>query len=215
MSFPEDQRSVSQDPDSQEGDDAQRQGNRTMEDKEEKTDITSLSKDLASEREKNRELFEKYIRLQAEFENFKKRMEREKCEFFKYSQERLIKDILPVLDHLELAIKSANESKDIDSFTEGVRLIHKQLHDTLAKEGLTYVCSVGEKFDPCRHEAVMHIESYHHKPDVVMEELKKGYFLNDRLIRPTMVKVAKKPQGKKGKDISDEINDKDKNENQE
>lgn len=215
MSFPDDQRPISQDPDVQEGGDAQRQDNPEMEEKEGKTDIPDLSKDLAAEREKNRDLFDKYIRLQAEFENFKKRMEREKCEFYKFSQERLIKDILPVLDHLELAIKSVNESRDLDSFTEGVRLIHKQLNDILAKEGLTYVCSLGEKFDPFRHEAVMHIESCHHKPDVVMEELKKGYFLNDRLIRPTMVKVAKKPQGKKVKDISDENNDKDKNENQE
>ena len=124
-------------------------------------------------------------------------MEREKCEYFKYALERLIKDLIPVFDHLELAIQSAKESRNFESFSEGIQLIYKQLKDILAKEGLTYECAVGEKFDPCKHEAMMHMESAEHEPNVVMEEHKKGYFLNDRLIRPAMVTVAKRPEGKK------------------
>ena len=160
-------------------------------------EVASLSRELAAEREKNKELYDKHLRLHAEFENFKKRMEREKCEYYKYALERLVKDLLPVFDHLELAIKSAEESKDFERFSEGIKLIHKQLKDTLEKEGLTYECAVGERFDPCKHEAMMHLETDAHEPNMVMEEHKKGYFLNDRLIRPAMVTVAKRPEGKK------------------
>jgi molecular chaperone GrpE len=156
-----------------------------------------ISEELATEKERNKELYDKYLRLQAEFENFKKRMEREKCEYFKYALERLIKDLIPVFDHMELAIQSAKESRNFESFSEGIQLIYKQLKDILVKEGLTYECSVGEKFDPCKHEAMMHMESAEHEPNVVMEEHKKGYFLNDRLIRPAMVTVAKRPEEKK------------------
>jgi molecular chaperone GrpE len=134
-------------------------------------------------------------------------MEREKCEYFKYALERLIKDLLPVFDHLELAIQSAQESRDFDGFAEGVQLIYKQLKDILEKEGLKYECAVGEPFDPCKHEAMLHMESENHKPNVVMEEHKKGYFLNDRLIRPAMVTVAKKPEGKKPSKTSEKNND--------
>jgi len=160
-------------------------------------DVASLSRELAAEREKSKELYDKYLRLHAEFENFKKRMEREKCEYYKYALERLVKDLLPVFDHLELAIKSAEESKDFEGFSEGVTLIHKQLKDVLEKEGLKYECAVGEPFDPCKHEAMMQRETDAHEPNMVMEEHKKGYFLNDRLIRPAMVTVTKRPEGQK------------------
>ena len=182
---------------------------KTMEDKTSgnQKDVLKLSEELDAEREKNKALYDKYLRLNAEFENFKKRMEREKCEYFKYALERLIKDLLPVFDHLDLAIQSAQESRDFDGFAEGVQLIYKQLKDILEKEGLKYECAVGEPFDPCKHEAMMHMESENHEPNVVMEEHKKGYFLNDRLIRPAMVTVAKKPEGKKPPKTGEKNND--------
>ena len=191
MALSHGERTVSQEPE-MEGEKTQMQGT----DFKDKDALSELTKELTVEKEKNKELYDRYLRSQAEFENFKKRMEREKCEYFKYALERLIKDLLPVFDHLELAIKSAKESRDFDSFSEGVQLIYKQLKDILAKEGLAYECSVGEKFDPCKHEAMMHIESGEHEPNVIIEEHKKGYFLNDRLIRPAMVTVAKKPKNK-------------------
>lgn len=160
-------------------------------------DIQELNKELADARVKNKHLNDKLLRLQAELENFKKRVERDKCEFFKYALEKLIKDFLPVLDHLELAIKSAKASRDFDSFSEGIQLIYKQLKEVLEKEGLNNICSVGEKFDPCKHEAVMHVESKNHEKNVIIEEHKKGYFLKDRLLRPAMVTVAKEPESKK------------------
>jgi len=160
-------------------------------------EVASLSRELAAEKEKNKELYDKHLRLLAEFENFKKRMEREKCEYYKYALERLVKDLLPVFDHLELAIKAAEGSDDFKGFSEGVKLIHKQFKDVLEKEGLRYECAVGEPFDPCKHEAMLHLETEAHEPNMVMEEHKKGYFLNDRLIRPAMVTVAKRPEERK------------------
>ena len=183
MPFPDDQGAVSEKRSKRKIESA------TVEEKEK--DLSNIEGKLSEEKEKNKELSEKYLRLTAEFENFKKRIERDKREFYKYAMEKLIKDMLPVLDNIELAIKSAEESRDFDSFSEGVKLIYKQFKEVLCKEGLTDVCAVGEKFDPCKHEAVMHMESEKHEPDVVMEEHKKGYFLNDRLIRPSMVTVAK------------------------
>ncbi len=185
------------------------QANKESEHVKEKDD-TKLIEELTAEKEKNKGLYDKYVRLQAEFENFKKRVERDKCEFYKYALEKLIKDILPALDNFELAIKSANISKDFESFSEGVQLIYTQLKDILEKEGLNYECSVGEIFDPSKHEAVMLIESKDHKKNQIIEELKKGYFLKDRLIRPAMVTVAKKPEYK-----NIESSGKNKTENQE
>jgi molecular chaperone GrpE len=201
MALTQDEQTISQEPEMQEeGKPMQKTAS-----KDEDT-LSKLTEELTAEKEKSKELYERYLRLQAEFENFKKRMEREKCEYFKYALERLIKDLLPVFDHFEMAIKSSEGSKDFDSFSKGIQLIYKQLKDILAKEGLAYECSVGEKFDPCKHEAMMHIESGTHEPNVIVEEHKKGYFLNDRLIRPAMVTVAKKPE-KKG---PPETNDKNK-----
>jgi molecular chaperone GrpE len=186
----------------------QREGKPMQKDtSKDKNALSKLTEELTAEKEKSKELYDKFLRSQAEFENFKKRMEREKCEYFRYALERLIKDLLPVFDHFELAINSAEESRDFDSFSKGIQLIYKQLKDILAKEGLTYQCSIGKKFDPCKHEAMMHIESGKHEPNVVVEEHKKGYFLNDRLIRPAMVTVAKKPESKKPSNDNDGNND--------
>lgn len=203
MFMPDDQQSVSHESDNQKEDIASWQEPKT---KGEEKDQSNLATELAAERQKNKSLHDKYIRLQAELENFKKRIERDKCEFYKYAIEKLIKDFLPVLDHLELAIKSAKESKDFDSFSEGVELIYKQLKEILEKEGLNYVCSEGTKFDPCKHEAVMHIESEHHGKNIIIKEHKKGYFLKDRLLRPAMVTVAKEQEGKKDAKVYDKKN---------
>lgn len=156
-----------------------------------------LEKELKAERDKNRELYDRYVRLQAEVENYKKRIERDKCDFYKYALEKFIKDMLPVLDNLELAIKSSEQNKDFGSFAEGIQMIFNQLVDVLKKEGLSYECAVGEMFDPSKHEAIMQIESKHHEKDQIVDEIKKGYFLKDRLLRPAMVTVAKKPEGGK------------------
>jgi len=154
--------------------------------------IANLRNDFQSEKEKNKELFDKYLRLQAEFENFRKRMTREKADFLKYSMENFLKELLPVVDNFELALESAKKTSDWAGFYEGVHLIYKQLSDILQKEGLTYMPSAGKPFDPLHHEAVMQVESGTHSENTIVEELKKGYYLNDRLIRPAQVAVAKR-----------------------
>jgi len=154
--------------------------------------IANLRNDFQSEKEKNKELFDKYLRLQAEFENFSKRMTREKADFLKYSMENFLKELLPVVDNFELALESAKKTSDWAGFYEGVNLIYKQLSDILQKQGLTYTPSAGKTFDPSHHEAVMQVESGTHNENTIVEELKKGYYLNDRLIRPAQVAVAKR-----------------------
>ena len=154
--------------------------------------IEHLKNDYQNQKGKNQEISDKYLRLQAEFENFRKRMEREKADFLKYSMENFFKELLPVIDNFELALESAKKASDLEGFSEGVKLIHKQLQDILQKEGLAHFSSVGEPFDPMKHQAVMQVESDTHSENTIVEELKKGYLLKERLLRPALVSVAKK-----------------------
>jgi molecular chaperone GrpE len=109
----------------------------------------------------------------------------------KYAAENIIKGLLPIMDNFERAIESANESKDFSSFLEGVKLILNQMMNLLEREGVTKISSVGESFDPNIHEAVMHVNSDDYPENIVTQEFQKGYILNDRVIRPSMVAVSK------------------------
>ena len=154
--------------------------------------IEQLKNELQEEKETNSELSDKCLRLQAEFENFRKRMQKEKSDFMKYAMENFFKNLLPVIDNFELALESAEKVSDIQGLSEGVKLIHMQFLDVLQKEGLACFSSLGEPFDPQKHEAVMQVESDNHHENTVLEELKKGYYLNDRLLRPALVAVSRK-----------------------
>jgi molecular chaperone GrpE len=154
--------------------------------------IEQLKDELQEEKETNGELSDKCLRLQAEFENFRKRMQKEKSDFMKYAMENFFKNLLPVIDNFELALESAEKVSDIQGLSEGVKLIHMQFLDVLQKEGLACFSSLGEAFDPQKHEAVMQVESDNHHENTVLEELKKGYYLNDRLLRPALVAVSRK-----------------------
>ncbi|MFQ6078481.1 MAG: nucleotide exchange factor GrpE, partial [Thermodesulfobacteriota bacterium] len=139
------------------------------------------------------EHYDRFLRVQAELENYKKRVEREKSSLVKYGNEELIKEILPVIDNLERAINHPS-GENSDGLKEGVKITLNQLLQVLEKFGVTPVPSVGEPFDPSKHEAMMQVESTDHEPNTVVTELQKGYFLNDRLIRPAMVSVAQPPR---------------------
>ena len=130
---------------------------------------------------------DRYLRLLADFENFRKRTEREKAEFFRYAVAGVLKDILPVLDNFERALEHAEEG---DDFHKGVLMIYKQLLDTLQKHGLKPIDQVGAHFDPNIHEAVVREEDPSVPSHTVTAILQKGYFLHDRLLRPALVKVA-------------------------
>ncbi|MCK8603124.1 nucleotide exchange factor GrpE [Desulfoferrobacter suflitae] len=136
-------------------------------------------------------LQDRILRLAAEMENTRKRLEREKSEGICFANESLMRELLGVLDNFERAIQHAESGTEADSLLEGIRMIHKGLLDSLAKFGCKPFESVGETFDPNLHEAVMQQEAADEPENVVLQELQKGYRLNDRLLRPAMVVVSK------------------------
>lgn len=137
------------------------------------------------------ELNEQLLRKQAEFENFRKRMFREREEAAKSSNAKLLLDLVEVIDNFERAIKSSEESQDLASFHEGIELIEKQFTSMLeSKWGLRRFESEGEEFDPEKHEAIAVDQSGDHPPQTVVEDYQKGYLLHDRVIRHAKVRVA-------------------------
>jgi molecular chaperone GrpE len=123
----------------------------------------------------------------ADYENFRKRAEREKQDFFRYALAGTMKDLLPVLDNFERALEHSEED---DDFHKGVSLIYKQLAESLQKAGLRAITESNVRFDPNIHEAVVREENSSVPSHTVVDVLQKGYFLNDRLLRPALVKVA-------------------------
>ncbi len=130
---------------------------------------------------------DRYLRTLADFENFRKRSEREKADFFKYALAGLLRELLPVLDNFDRSLDHAEQG---DDFHRGVLLIYKQLFDVLTKHGLRPIEESGVPFDPKIHEAVVREEDPSVPSHTVVAVLQKGYFLHDRLLRPAMVKVA-------------------------
>jgi molecular chaperone GrpE len=129
----------------------------------------------------------RYVRAVADFENFRKRNERERADFARYATASVLRDMLPVLDNFDRALDHAEEG---DDFHKGVLMIYKQLFDVLEKHGLKVIDEVGVHFDPNIHEGVMREEDDSVPSHTVTAVLQKGYFLHDRLLRPAMVKVA-------------------------
>jgi molecular chaperone GrpE len=144
---------------------------------------------LEAMRREKEEAQERMLRRQADLENARKRLEREKEEFFKFAAADLIRKMLPVLDNLERAYSASVETED-EGLREGIRLVQQQFLDVLKKEGLEPVEALGKKFDPNEHEAVFREEVEDRETDEVTEVLQKGYFYRGRLLRPAMVKVA-------------------------
>ena len=131
---------------------------------------------------------DRYLRTLADFENFRKRSEREKEDFRRYALVGVIRDLLPVIDNFDRALEHAEEG---DEFHKGVALIYKQLFDVLQRHGLKTISESGVRFDPNIHEAVVREEDPSVPSHTVVAILQKGYFLHDRLLRPAMVGVAK------------------------
>jgi len=137
--------------------------------------------------EENRDLKDRYMRTLADFENYRKRADREKSDFYKYALQGVLKELLPALDNFDRALDHAEEG---DDFHKGLSLIYKQLLDTLQKHGVKPINESGVRFDPNIHEGVMREEDPSVPAQTVTAVLQKGYFLHDRLLRPAMVKVA-------------------------
>lgn len=130
-------------------------------------------------------------RVQAQFENYKKRIKKEFDTFTQISTHKLVKELLPVLDNLERALSSAESTDDKGKIIEGVKLIYDQFKQALEKEGLKAIDPAGDRFDPYFHEAIMQVESDEHEDNTVVEVFQKGYLINDHLLRPAIVKVSK------------------------
>lgn len=136
-----------------------------------------------------KEVNEKYLRLQAEFQNFKKRTEKEKTDLYKYANEKVFADLLPLMDNMERALASTESGTD--GIVEGLKMIKKSFDDIFSKNGIAVIEAMGAEFDPELHHAVMSDDSDDHDSEHVIEEFQKGYTLNGKVIRHSMVKVAK------------------------
>jgi len=135
---------------------------------------------------------DKYIRLYAEFENVRKRMEREKIEFFKYANEGLIAEFLNLLDDLERSVSAIQVSKEADqAFFKGIQMIMTRLYEMLKRNGVSLIEAKGKMFDPHFHEVLMQEETQEHEDGMVLEEFQKGYMFHDKVLRTVKVKVAK------------------------
>lgn len=156
-------------------------------------DFARMQQELEEARAESEAATDKLMRLAAEFDNYKKRNIKEQESIRKYAAQNLIKELLPILDNLERAIDSANESNEVNSLIDGVKMILKQLYTVLEKEGVSVIKAVGETFDPNFHEAVVHVPSDEYPENVIVQEYQKGYILHDRIIRPSMVAVSKGP----------------------
>jgi molecular chaperone GrpE len=157
---------------------------------EERSAATEQTEALETLRREKDALQDRLLRTAAEFDNYRKRVDRERRELAEYAGADILSDMLPIIDDLERALQAA-PGGEAESYRRGVELIHKQMTDLLRKRGVKPIEAVGTQFDPRYHEAVMNEVSGEHREGEVMAELRRGYMLGDRLLRPATVKVAK------------------------
>ena len=149
-------------------------------------------------------LNEKYLRLAAEFENYKRLAQRDQRDQIRFGNEQLLKELLPVVDNLERAIKAAKESKTAQGLVQGVELTLKQLQAVLGKFGVQSIPTMGHPFDPSGHQAVASVPSTQVPDQHVVEEFQRGYRLHDRILRPAMVTVSSGAES--GSNDMDDVN---------
>jgi molecular chaperone GrpE len=153
--------------------------------------VESLSEELERVSGELDETKDRFLRGLADFDNYRKRVARDRERLVRCANEELIKQLLEVIDNLERALAAASETEDLAGFKKGVELIYEHLKDLLTKEGLCPIACVGQAFDPNFHEAVMAIEKEGEASEKVIEEVQKGYTLDGRVIRPSKVVVSK------------------------
>jgi molecular chaperone GrpE len=151
----------------------------------------TLREALTAKTQELERLQDRLLRLQAEFDNYKKRMAREKAEFLKFAHEGLILDFLPVLDNLERAVGAARTEIGSTPLLEGLEMITRLFRSVLEKAGVKPMETVGQTFDPAYHQAVAQVESSQREANLVVEETQKGYLIEGRVLRPAMVKVSR------------------------
>jgi molecular chaperone GrpE len=168
---------------------------------DENTDEILISEKESSEQSEDaakqvgQDLNDKYLRLYAEFENYKKRLNKDKEELVKFANESMLYELLPAIDSLELALKHSSGDPNT-GLVQGVEMTLKELHRTLDKFGLSKIDSEGKEFDPSVHHAMMNVEREDMDEKMVAEELRSGYIYHDKVLRPSLVAVSVKPQEK-------------------
>ena len=145
------------------------------------------------------ELKDRLLRAQADWDNSRKRILREKEDAVRYAAEGVLEKLLPVLDNFEMGMQAAKTATDAKSIAQGLEMVLAQFQQVLKDSGVETIDAVGHPFDPHRHEALGHTESADHPEGQVLQQLRKGYKLKDRLLRAASVFVAKPPEGKEGK----------------
>lgn len=165
-------------------------------DAEPSAENTDIEQQLELALEEKQRLHEQYLRTLADMDNLRKRTTREKEEIAKFANEGILRDILPVIDNLERAVEHSETADDSGGLLEGVRMTLTQFTQVLSRFGVAPIDTVGKPFDPAFHQAMGQLESADHPVNTVMVEMQKGYQLNERLLRPAFVLVAKSPVAK-------------------
>ena len=147
---------------------------------------------LKAKHDERDSFYDKYVRAHAEFENARKRIEKDKADSLKYANESFVIDFLPIIDSLEISEKHIKEAKDFLAVQEGVDMIHVLIQKFLKDIGVEKIKTIGEKFDPHFHEAVETVDANDKEDGTIVEELKPGYTFNGKLLRPASVKIVKK-----------------------
>ncbi|MFG6148467.1 nucleotide exchange factor GrpE [Halobacillus sp. B23F22_1] len=152
-------------------------------------EVVEENSELDQLREEKEEIHNRLLRLQADYDNFRRRTQKEKEADRKYKAQSLVEELIPVLDNFERALQVEVDGESAQNFASGMKMVYDQFQAALDKEGVEEIPAQGEVFDPHLHQAVMQVEDDNYESNVVVEQLQKGYRLNDRVIRPAMVKV--------------------------
>jgi len=162
--------------------------------------LSEIKKTTQEKDDLSKEYLKHSERLQADFDNYKKRQEKKQKDFIEFANAELLNNLLSVVDNLERALHSIKNSKNPKAIKEGVNNILKEFHNILNKEGVKPIQSIGHRFDPYKHEAVMKTEIDKNQEDTVVEEFQKGYYIKSKILRPAIVKVAVSTKEKKDTD---------------
>lgn len=167
--------------------------------------IEKLKQEISSANDEARKNWDLYLRERADLENARKRHQREREEAIRFANDRLLKEMIPVLDNLERAVDHADQGNDDNQgLLEGVNMTINQFRKALEDFGVKGINAIGAAFDPNLHQAMGQVESGEHAPNTVVSEFQKGYLLHDRLLRPSLVMVAKAPEEKTVNDTDEQ-----------
>ncbi|MFD2657221.1 nucleotide exchange factor GrpE [Gracilibacillus thailandensis] len=161
----------------------------TEEESAESEEVTVSNEEFKKLQQEKNELQDRLLRVQAEYDNFRKRTKKEKEADLKYKSQSVVTELLPVLDNFERALQVEIEDKAAKGVVEGLEMVYRQLKTVLENEGVTEIETDGQTFDPNIHQAVMQVEEEGYESNQIVETMQKGYQLKDRVIRPAMVKV--------------------------